>query len=109
MSGAFATQLRANRTPVVLANRAGAPTITFRVEAADLWDTVRVEAPAESPVSDVKERVLANFYPGGARADEFVLKFRGWEILDERASLRDVGVRDGSIVLLAIRRRRPVR
>jgi len=33
----------------------------------------------------------------------------GWEVLDEAASLADVGVIDGSILLLTFRRRRPVR
>ena len=40
---------------------------------------------------------------------DFVVKLRGWEILDEAASLADAGVIDGSILLLTFRRRRPVR
>jgi len=38
-----------------------------------------------------------------------VLKLRGWEILDENASLAEAGVVDGSILLMTYRRRRPVR
>ena len=48
-------------------------------------------------------------YPGGELHEDFVLKLRGWEVLDESASLADVGAVDGSIFLLTHRRRRPVR
>ena len=41
--------------------------------------------------------------------EDFVVKLRGWEILDEAASLADAGVIDGSILLMTHRRRRPVR
>ena len=41
--------------------------------------------------------------------EDFVVKLRGWEILDEAASLADAGVIDGSILLLTYRRRRAVR
>ena len=54
---------------------------------------------------------LEALYPeatGELHAD-FVVKLRGWEILDEGASLADAGVIDGSILLLTFRRRRPVR
>ena len=40
---------------------------------------------------------------------DFVVKLRGWEVLDESASLADAGVVDGSILLLTYRRRRAVR
>jgi len=102
----FTTQLRAGGTPLVIAEGAG--TISFRVEASDIWEAVRVSARPETPVADVKARVVAALFQNEQVAD-FVLKFRGWEILDENAALKDVGIVEGSIVLLAIRRRRPVR
>jgi len=108
MSVRFATQLRSNG-PVIELDRAGAGTITFRVEAADLWDAARIVARPERPVAEVKARALEYFYPDQTIPDELVLKFRGWEILDERASLAECGLTDGSILLLAHRRRRPVR
>jgi len=107
MSGqSFTTQLRTGRSPVVIAD--GADTIGFRVEASDIWDTVRVTARPDTAVAEVKQRVVAELFPTEHVAD-FVLKFRGWEILDENEALNNVGIVDGSIVLLAIRRRRPVR
>lgn len=108
MSAPFTSQLRANRAAIALA-APGAGTITFRVEASDIWDAARVIARPETPVAEVKRRALAEFFPKEEHAGDYVLKFRGWEILDENAALGDVGIVDGSIVLLAVRRRLPVR
>jgi len=105
---AFPNALRAGRAPIELAPK-GAGSMTFRIEAAELWDAVRVIARPSTPLAEVKQRALGEFFPNGAAAHEFVLKFRGWEILDENASLDDAGITDGSIVLLGDRRRRAVR
>jgi hypothetical protein len=40
---------------------------------------------------------------------DFVMKFRGWDILDEASPLSELGIDDGAILLLTHRRRRPVR
>jgi hypothetical protein len=103
----FATQLRANREPIQLAEP-GPGVLTIRVQAADIWETVRVITRPETPVAEVKARVVAEVFPGQG-VDDFVLKLRGWEILEERESLASAGVLNGSILLLGIRRRRPVR
>ena len=107
MSAAFTQQLRARRAPVEIS--AGPGATAFRVQAAELWDAVRVVALPVTPVSEVKQRALAALLPDADFTDDYVLKLRGWEMLDQRASLRDSGVEDGSILLLAHRRRRPVR
>jgi hypothetical protein len=101
-------QLRTRGAPIQMA-QSGAGAITLRVELADLWETVRVVAKPETPVAEVKQRVIAAFFPGSESPGEFMLKLRGWEVLDERASLASSGVVDGSILLLAYRRRRPLR
>lgn len=107
MSAPFVVQLRTSRPPIVIADGAGA--IALRVEASDIWETVRVTARRGTSVADLRKRVVAELFPEGTLDDEFVLKFRGWELLDPRTSLADAGLVDGSIVLLAFRRRRPVR
>lgn len=104
---AFTTQLRANRPPITLAQGTG--TFTFRVEASDLWDAVRVVANAQTSVAEVKRRAVSDFFPNEQYVEDYVLKFRGWEVLDENAALKDVGIVEGSILLLAVRRRRAVR
>ena len=87
----------------------GAGAVTIRVQVAELWDAVRVVAHADHGVADLKQRVVAEFFPGHEFPDDFVLKLRGWEILDEQQALSKAGIGDGGIVLLAYRRRRPVR
>ena len=108
MSTAFPNTLRAGRPPIAV-GQPGSGAITFRVGSAELWDAVRVTASRETPVSEIKRRALASFFPNDQYLHEYILKFRGWEMLDESASLADVGITDGSILLLAVRRRQAVR
>ena len=63
----------------------------------EVWDVVRVVASPAQPVIDVKIAALNALFPEAAPA-EMVVKLRGWEILDETASLADSGVVDGSIL-----------
>jgi hypothetical protein len=102
----FVSQLRTTLEPIVLSQGPG--TITVRVEASDIWETVRVVASPETAVAELKQRVVAELFPERQHRD-FVLKLRGWEMLNDRETLAAAGVGEGSIVLLAYRRRRPVR
>jgi hypothetical protein len=99
------------RTPphTVDLSRNGDPTITVRVEVAQLWDAVRIAASPNEPVVTIKRAALEAFALTDERPEEFVMKLRGWEVLDEGESLVDAGAVNGSIFLLAHRRRRPVR
>lgn len=107
MSSAFVGQLRATRAPIVM--ESGAGTITVRAEASDIWETARVTTKPATRVSDFARAVVKAVYGETAHEGEFVLKHRGWELLDPLATLADAGIVDGSIVLVAYRRRRPVR
>jgi hypothetical protein len=89
--------------------REGEPTITVRVEMPETWDVVRFVVSPTNPARDLKLRALQELAPDMRYPDDFVLKLRGWEVLDEAAPLADVGVLDGSILLLTSRRKRPVR
>ena len=107
MSSAFANQLRARST--VRLGGAGQESITVRVQMAEVWDAVRVQAPPTEPLLAVKVAALEALYPQGEFHEDFVMKLRGFEVLDENASLAEAGAADGSTFLLAHRRRRPVR
>ncbi|MGH7636435.1 MAG: hypothetical protein ACREOK_02190 [Gemmatimonadaceae bacterium] len=108
MSVAFVRQLRARRLPLEL-GPPGPESVSFRVQAAEHWDAIRVIAPQDMTVGELKNRMLATFYPDYEYPDEFVFKLRGWEMLDENAPIGQSGIANGSIILLGDRRRRPVR
>jgi hypothetical protein len=75
----------------------------------DVWDVVRIEVLPTDSVLEVKTRALEALYPEFNNLDDFVVKLRGWEVLDETQSLTDAGAIDGSIFLVTFRRRRPVK
>ena len=103
----FVAQLRA-RPETIRLGTTGEPVITVRVQVPEVWDTVRIDAPPDTPVLVLKQRALETLMPG-AEAVEYVTKLRGFEVLDETASLSSAGVLTGSTLLVTSRRRRPVR
>jgi len=108
MNAPFVTELRARSTTIQLAPDETVA-ITIRIEMPEVWDVVRVVVAPTEPVLVVKVRALEALFPEAEMHEDFVLKLRGWEILDEAASLADAGVVDGSILLVTHRRRRAVR
>lgn len=107
MSAPFVTTLRARKATIDIAP-AETQAITIRVEMPEVWDVVRITAAATQPVLAVKMAALEALFPQAEMHQDFVLKLRGWEVLDEGASLQDAGVVDRSILLLTHRRKRPV-
>jgi hypothetical protein len=103
---ALVGQLRAGRA---LELASGPGSITVRVQVAEMWDAIRVTTHPDIAVSELKQRVVNEFFPGNEYVDDFVLKLRGWEMLDENQSIKTGGMIDGSIVLLSRRRRRAVK
>ena len=108
MTTPFVNELRTLPDVIRIAGGNGA-VLHLRIQAAELWDAMRVDAPASANVASVKTAALEKFFPSGVNPDEFVAKLRGFEILNEDESLESSGVRDGSTILLARRRRRPVK
>jgi hypothetical protein len=108
MTTPFVSTLRSRKTTIHLALE-GVEAITIRVEMPEVWDVVRIVVAPTEAVLAVKVRALEALFPEAELHEDFVLKLRGWEILDEAASLAEVGVINGSILLLTHRRRRPVR
>ena len=108
MTAPFVSELRNDGDVIVVGGGNGA-VLHLRVQAAELWDTLRVDAPASSTMAAVKNAALTAFYPLGTDSAAFVVKLRGYEILDESQSLEACGVRDGSTILLTMRKRRAVR
>ena len=107
MSAPFVAQLRARADAIQLSGGAS-DSITVRVELPESWDTVKAIVSPSSSVAALKAAALEVLYPLGAVQD-FVIKLRGWDVLDESATIAAAGAVDGSIFLLTHRRRRPVR
>jgi len=103
----FVQSLRTTRDVLRVGDANGAA-MHVRVEVPDLWDVVRVAASPDASVQSVKSAALAELLPG---ADEraWVIKLRGFEILDESRSLTQAGAVNGTIFLLTHRRRRAVK
>jgi hypothetical protein len=109
MSSALVSTLRAQPIVVRLPDLApGAGTLAVRVQIPEVWDALRVEAPPTASVIEVKRLAMAHLLPGAPEAQDFVVKVRGHEVLDESVSLAAAGVRNGSTLLVTSRRRRPV-
>ena len=105
----FTAQLR-SRPEVIRLGTGNDPVITVRVQIAEVWDTVRIDAPADTPVAVIKARALQAMMPDdAANVAGYVVKLAGIEVLNEGASITEAGAKDGSIFLIASRRRRPVR
>lgn len=108
MTAPFVTELRAAGEVVILGGGNGS-VLHLRLQSAELWDVMRVDAAGSESVAIVKAAGLTRFFPNGANSDEFVVKLRGFEVLNEDETLDATGVKDGSTLLLARRRRRPVK
>ena len=108
MTAPFVSELRTT-DDVMRVGGGNGGVLHLRVQAAELWDILRVDAAASSSVREVKAAAVDRFFPGGYVGGDLVVKLRGFEILDEVATLESAGVKDGSTLLLTSRRRRPVR
>ena len=104
----FVSALR-TRPQVIELGTADEPRWTVRVQMPEVWDTIRVLAPPSEPIVSLKVRALEALYPAAEFHENYVLKLRGWEVLDENASIESAGAANGSIFLLTYRFRRPVR
>lgn len=92
----------------VLLGSAESSRVVFRVQSLDDWDAVQVQAPASTSVREVKVAALARLN-ARAVADDWAVKHKGHLVADEAQSLDAAGVRAGSILSVAVRRRRAVR
>jgi hypothetical protein len=108
MSAPFTAQLRTRGDVIALGAADASTRWTVRVQVAEAWEAVRVSAPPSEPVGTVKAAALRVLRPDAAFLDDYVVKLRG-VIVEESASLAEAGAADGSIFLVMLRRRRPVR
>jgi hypothetical protein len=82
--------------------------LPVRVMVEAMWDQVSFELPAATTVGEIKQRAL-NLTHASGRAEEYLVKYRGAELLDEARSLAETGVVANAALIVLSRRRRPVR
>jgi hypothetical protein len=78
------------------------------VTVQDAWDEVPLDLPAAASLAELKRAAL-DATKVRRDPDEYVLKFRGFELFDESRSLADAGLVPNGAVIVLPRRRRPVR
>lgn len=105
----FATMLRVRPGIPYRIGTAQEPTIALRIEMPEVWDVMRIDAPRNASVHEIKLLALEALYPTSLPLEDFVVKLEGWEVRDERQTMQDIGAEDGTIFLLTFRERRPVR
>ncbi len=83
-------------------------TLRLRVMVQDVWDEVPLDLPPGTSLAELKRAAL-DATKVRRDPDEYVLKFRGFELLDESRSLADAGLVSNGAVIVLPRRRRPLR
>jgi hypothetical protein len=78
------------------------------VTVQDTWDEIPLDLPVVASLAELKRAAL-DATKVRRDPDEYVLKFRGFELLDESHSLADAGLVPNGAVIVLPRRRRPVR
>jgi hypothetical protein len=78
-----------------------------RVMVTDVWDQVFLAVEPGMTVADLKRQALAQALKRAlVRADEYVVKFRGAQVLDESITLAALGVgANAPLIVLPARRR----
>jgi hypothetical protein len=79
-----------------------------RVMVETNWDQVTLQLQPAASIQEAKQRALALTHSGGAPED-YLVKFRGAELLDETQSLAAAGIVPNAPLIVLPRRRRPVR
>jgi hypothetical protein len=83
--------------------------VRLRVAVTEAWDTVTIEASPSLTMAELKRRALADAMGRTVPPEEYVLKYRGALVLDERATVGDLALRSGAPLVVVPARRHPVR
>ncbi len=81
-----------------------------RVMVTDVWDQVVIAVEPRTTVAQLKREALTRALKRAALPwDEYVVKFRGAPLLDESATLAELGAGPNAPFIILPARRRPVR
>lgn len=82
--------------------------LPIRVTVEDTWDEVFLELPQTTTLAELKRSAL-DYVRVTRDPSEYVLKYRGAELMDEGLSLEKARLVPNAAVIVLSRRRRPVR
>ena len=80
-----------------------------RVMVTDVWDQVFLAVDPSTTVAALKRQALEQALKRRFAADDYVVKFRGAQVLDEAVTLGSLGARANSPFIVLPARRRAVR
>ena len=82
----------------------------IRVMVTDVWDQVFLAAEPTTTVTDLKRQALTQALKRAqVRPEDYVVKFRGAQVLDETMTLAALGAVPNSPFIVLPARRQPVR
>ncbi len=80
-----------------------------RVMVTDVWDQVFLAVEPTTTVAELKRQALAQALKrSNLPLDEYIVKFRGAQVLDESTTLTALGVVPNAAFIVLPARRRPV-
>jgi hypothetical protein len=83
-------------------------TMPVRVMLTDVWDAFQLDLEPTTPLSEMKRKVLQlGRVPDDA--SDYVVKYRGAQLMDEGKSLAELGIVNNAALIMLPRRRQPVR
>ena len=81
-----------------------------RVMATDVWDQVFLAVEPTTTVAELKRQALSQALKrSNLPLQEYIVKFRGAQVLDESTTLAALGVAPNAAFIVLPARRRPVR
>lgn len=84
-------------------------TVRLRVTVTDTWDTVRLEAEQATTIAALKRQALAAATGREPNPDDYVVKYRGGLVVDERETVVGLALPDDAALIILPARRHPVR
>jgi hypothetical protein len=82
--------------------------VPVRVTVADVWDSVALDLAPSTSLAELKREALMRSRIVRDPA-EYVIKFRGAEMLDESTTLKDAGIPPNAPLIVLPWRRRPLK
>jgi hypothetical protein len=80
-----------------------------RVQVIDVWDTVDLSVRQDDTFADLKTASLEQAMRRTVDPSEYMIKFRGALVTDERQTLGSADVPDGAPMIVLPAHRQPVR